>query len=114
LSEKILPGRLVRILTDRTFTSDGLTTAYSHEDGIKLYEKIDLSSYPSCRDFFGEVTNASPDDAATVIRCMGRPRQISASDKWSPYDVYEILIDGKVCQVFRHNITTDVLSDPLV
>lgn len=111
MSEKISPGRLVRILTDRTFTNDGLTTAYSHEGGIKLYEKIDLSSYPSCSDFFGEVTNVSSDDVATVIRCVGRPRQISVGDKWSSYDVYEVLIDGKVCQVFRHNITIDVLSD---
>ena len=58
--------------------------------------------------------NASPDDAATVIRYVGRPRQISVGDKWSPYDVYEILIDGKVCQVFRYNMTTDVLLDPSV
>jgi hypothetical protein len=108
LTELIQPGRLVRILTDRTFTDDGLTTAYSHKAGIKLYEKIDLSSYPSCRDFFGEVTNVSPDDLATVIKFVGRPRQISAGDKWYPYDVYEILIDGKVCQVFRNNITIDM------
>ena len=111
MSEKIQPGRQVRILPDRPFTDDGLTTALSHKSGIKLYEKIDLLSYPSCKDFFGETTDVSSSDIATIIGRIGRPQRISVGVKWSLYDVYEILIDGKVRQVFRHNIATDVPID---
>ncbi len=107
MTNEIQAGNLVRILADRPVTDDGITTAQSHHSGIILYEKIDLSNYPSYNDFFGSTSNVTSNDVATVIRYVGRPLRIRAGEKWNSYDVYEILVDGEVRQVFRNNIAKE-------
>jgi hypothetical protein len=104
LVEKIQLGQLVRILADRSFTDDGLATTVADKRGITLYEKIDLTSYPSCNDFLGRTSTATAGDVGTIIRFIGSPRNVRGGKDMSQYDVYEILIDGEFRQVFRNNI----------
>lgn len=107
--EKYTKGQLVRILvcakeyTEEGFALFGIGSGKNHLEGI-LYEKIDLLSYPSCNDFFGKQTVVRHGDLATVLSFKGRPFQFHTTSRWDCYDVYEILINGNVCQVFRYNL----------
>ena len=69
-----------------------------------FYETIDLCSYPSCNDFSGNETVVRHGDLATVLSYKGQPWQIRNSSRWDCYNVYEILINGNVCQAFKHNL----------
>jgi len=102
-------GQLVRILvcarecTEEGFALYGVDPGRDHSLAI-FYESIDLFSYPSCNDFSGKQTVVRHGDLATVLSFKGRPFQIHYSSRWDCYDVYEVLINGNVCQVFKHNL----------
>ena len=84
---------------------DGFSTSGSWIDGhIELYEFIDLETFPSLDDFHGKAIVIPDSSPATIIEHLGRPSQISRDPTWFKYDVYKILVNGHVCQVFRQNI----------
>ena len=69
-----------------------------------LYRYIDLNSWPSWNDFTGDITVVHEGDLATIMRFLGTPIRIDPKDSWHAYDVYEILIQGNLRQVFRCNL----------
>ena len=103
-------GDLVEIEVERLFTDDGLATAYTQNNGICLYEKIDLISYPSCNDFMGETIYCPPGQVGTIMRYLGRPFAVRRAGGLWMYDVYEVLVEGSIVQVFANNLqlTQDV------
>ena len=113
--DKYHRGQLVNILTEgRGFTEDGLATLMYEvgqfgDDPAVLSERIDLYQYPSCNDFHGNRTIVQHGDLATILSFVGRPSQISQEKIWDAYDVYEILVNGKICHAFKWN-----LSEPLL
>ena len=99
------PGDLVEILTDRTFTDEGLTTAHTCPDGgIILSTKIDLKAYPSYSDFSGDLLNCSRGQSGNIVKYVGRPSKIRSHENFWAYDVYEILTMGAVVQIFAANL----------
>ena len=99
------PGDLVEILTDRTASSDSITTAFTCRDGgIKLYETILAQNYPSCDDFTGSHVECMPGQTASVVRYMGRPNRIRRAYEFWEYDIYEVLTGGHQVQVFANNM----------
>ena len=106
---KYQKGQLVQIMvcarecTDEGFALYGINQDRDHSLAI-FYETIDLFSYPSCNDFKGKQTVVRHGDLATVLSYKGHPFQFQNSSRWDYYDVYEILINGEVCQAFKHNL----------
>ena len=102
-------GQLVQLdILNRCFTDDGLATVgtldvYERSHAI-IFSEISLSNYPSCNDFLGDQTVVSHGDLATVLSFKGRPYSISTSLQWGCYDVYEILINGVIREIFQFNI----------
>jgi hypothetical protein len=101
---KYQPGDLVEVLTDRTSSNDGLTVATACRDGIHLYTKIDLKSYPSCNDFFQPSVECLRKQTASVVKFIGRPQNIKSDQRLWEYDVYEILVNGFSAQAFAANL----------
>ena len=102
-------GQLVQLnILNRCFTEEGFATTgtFNLHDRSRacVYSEIRLTSYPSCNDFFGEQTVVKHGDLATILSFKGRPFCISSELRWNYYDVYEILIDGSIRDVFRFNI----------
>jgi hypothetical protein len=99
-------GQLVQIISkNRHFTEEGFSVTSSCETHqLILFEEIDLGSYPGYNDFHGKPMVVEDGEVATILRYMGRPLQISGGDKWVSYDIYEILINNHVYQVFGHNL----------
>ena len=101
------PGDLVRIVVKGLkISEDGFSMGGDVQDekSIKIYKNINLRRYPSCNDFWGVSTQVSEEDQAIIIRHVGRPDNISRDPVWFKYDVYEILINGNVFQIFAQNI----------
>ena len=102
-------GQLVRLLIkNKCYTDDGFAvietrTVPNRSEGI-IYSEISLDSYPSCNDFFGESTVVVDGDLATILSKKGRPWQINSKPQWSHYDIYEILIDGAIRNIFKFNL----------
>lgn len=101
-------GELVVLrITGRIYSDDGWMLggwAGDNIDCLKVYERISLSNFPSSNDFFGETSIARDGHVAIIMRIMGRPGCVSTRSPHSPYDVYEIMLDGATRHVFRHNI----------
>ena len=99
------PGDLVEILTDRTASSDGLTTAYTCESGgLQLYSEILIDNYPSFKDFKGPTVKCFPSQTANIVRYVGRPHKIRSDTRLWEYDVYEVLVNGYNAHVFATNL----------
>ena len=98
-------GDIVRLAVESS--RDGFSTFSRSGSEFILYETVDLATYPSCKDFLGERVKVQEGDMATVIRLIGRPEKIRAGPAWSRYDIYEIMIHGKLCHAFRQNIVHD-------
>ncbi len=107
MTTKLKPGSLVKVsLQDNAYSPAGFVTApVRGEGGILFFEHIDLGSYPSSDDFKGKSALAHEGDIATICRYIGRPAKIVHDSLFSYYDVYEILIGGKIKQAFRQNLT---------
>ncbi len=102
---KFIPGDLVEILTDRTASEDGLTTAHACSNGgIQLYSEILIENYPSFNDFIGHTVECLPGQTANIVRRVGRPHKIRSDDRLWEYDVYEVLVNGYNAQVFATNL----------
>ena len=74
------------------------------ESSTSLFEFIDLCTYPSSNDFLGKETQVSNGITATVLKYVGRPHRISRDPIWFEYDVYELLVNGNICQAFKQNL----------
>ncbi len=85
-------------------TPEGFATGRRLAGCIVLFEQINLSTYPSCFDFFGAETLAAEGTKGTVIKYIGRPDRISRDPAWFNYDVYEVLILGDIRKVFHQNM----------
>ena len=99
--------QIVKIkLSGLCYTEDGFATVSSSIDkkGIKVYEFIDLVTYPSCNDFHGDTTYVEEGQLAVIIRYIGRPNQVSKDPVWFKYDVYDVLVNGDIRQMFRQNL----------
>ncbi len=102
---RLLPGQLVVIITDGlNLTPDGFATGGNTHNGLKIFEHIDLRTFPSCYDFTGNTTNVKTGDIGTVCDYIGRPECINKNPMWFCYDIYEIFIHGDIRQIFRQNI----------
>jgi hypothetical protein len=105
VADKFKSGDLARIVVDGlSYSSDGFKMAGGKYSATSLFEFIDLATYPSFNDFLGKETYVDNGSTATVIKYIGRPLRISRDPAWFEYDVYEILVNGNVCQVFKQNL----------
>jgi len=111
IRSRLWPGQLVSITFDDEILEDMEfnTTGYQRSQHI-FFENIKLDSWPSCNDYFGIEVNVSDGDIATVMKKMGRPLQICVKPQWAIYDVYEVLVNGKICQSFRCHLLPDYYS----
>ena len=48
---KIVPGDLVKLVIKNSVSPENLTLSPNQDSSLILYEKIDLSTFPSYRDF---------------------------------------------------------------
>jgi hypothetical protein len=107
---KILkPNQPVRVVINASGinpTHNGFATYgyFSDKSKIVLYQYVDMVTYPSANDFHGESYKIDIDSVGTVICHVGRPMQISRDPTWCQFDLYEIMIQGKIVQVFRQNL----------
>ena len=100
------PGDLVAIrIGCIKYTPDGWATAGQNDEGLMIFERINLNSYPSFNDFFGGTTKVREGDIATVIKRIGRPFKITSDTSWFEYDIYEIFIKKSIRQVFKANLS---------
>ena len=101
----ISPGHVVVLSCDKLcFSKDGFAMGGIAKDGLMLYEKINMDSFPSCYDFLGQKTLVKSGDIGCIVKFIGRPWRISQNPIWFNYDIYEILIKGSIRQVFRQNL----------
>ena len=79
----------------------------AHHNGTssKLFQKIDIFTYPSSRDFFGKNIIIKEDDIAIIIKYSGRPASIKKDPEWFCYDVYQILVRGFLGEIFYQNLS---------
>ena len=100
-------GQIVRICIEGlSYTPEGFATV-GHESStrkMRIYQFIDLVTYPSCNDFHGEISTVEEGQLAVVMEYVGRPVQVKRDPIWFKYDVYDVLIDGNVRQMFRQNL----------
>jgi len=100
-------GSLVKI-NRKSISPDGLLMLGTDSNGkICIYENINLSSYPSSSDFFGNTISIDGTEIGLVVRKIGRPDKIRQDIKFSCYDVYEIIIKNKIYHAFRYNLDID-------
>ena len=100
------PGQVIKIhIDDDTYTNEGYSMCEITSSGfIKLYEKIDLSSFPGWDDYKGKSYLIKENSSGLILSLVGRPDRISEKRKWWRYDVYEIYINNRILNVFAHNI----------
>ena len=102
IRSRLWPGQLVSItFDDKLLAEVEFSTAGHHRTHRVFFERIRLDSWPSSNDYFGADIRVQEGDVATVLKGMGRPLQICVKPKWAIYDIYEVLINGNVCQAFR-------------
>ena len=103
--EKFHKGQLVKIKLGKVnWTPDGFATIRGDHTNARLFEFIDLVTYPSFNDFLGKEYEVDKNTVCTVLQYIGRPFKISKDPSWFEYDVYEILVSGNICQVFKQNL----------
>jgi len=103
--QRLKEGDLVKFNTLKTFASSGLCIARAAPDNhIKVSQKINLDAYPSYNDFSGPTFILGPEVMATVVSYVGRPWKIKKSDEFEEYDVYEVLVNDSICQIFSGNL----------
>jgi hypothetical protein len=105
LRSHLMPGQLVSVTFDKALLEDvEFSTAPIRKDHHLFFERIRLSSWPGWNDFFGSTIKVIEGDSAIIVQKLGRPFQICEHPRWAIYDVYEIMIDNRICQAFRCNL----------
>jgi hypothetical protein len=98
------PFKLVVSMEGVNPIDEGFATFNWFGKSIKLYEKVDLLSYPSMKDFQGRSFYFDIGAVGTVVKFLGRPEKIKKDPIWCKFDLYEVLIGGKIVQMFRQNM----------
>ena len=106
MSQDILPGTLCAVRLDGLiFTPDGFSTIKGEKrKRARAFETIDLFSFPSFNDFKGKNIVVREGDLVLVMKKIGRPQSIIKDPKWFQYDVYEVMIENSVVQMFKQNL----------
>tara|TARA_B100000214_G_C23937960_1_gene614125 strand:- start:1026 stop:1361 length:336 start_codon:yes stop_codon:yes gene_type:complete len=106
MSSEIQPGTICCVKLDGLiFTSEGFAMIEGEKRKMaRAYEKIDLLTFPSFNDFKGRHVIVSDGDLVMVVRKIGRPASIQNDPKWFQYDVYEVMIENSVVQMFKQNL----------
>ena len=104
--KKFSPGEIVRVkVNGLMYTPEGFAAgSKSGADGLLIFEMIDVVTFPSFNDFLGKSSLVKEGDLLTIIDYVGRPHQISKDTKWFKYDIYNVLAEGQVRQIFSQNI----------
>lgn len=107
-------GQLVKlVIKERCYTPDGFATVgtigVQDMSSAEIFCEIDLQSFPSSNDFKGDPTIVKDGDLATVLSYRGRPVQVNSGMNWDHYDVYEILVNGNICNIFQYN--TEIIPE---
>lgn len=97
----ILPGALVKLNIKKSVSPENLVLAPIENEYIKLYEKIDIKTYPGWNDFKG-YSRLFKDEILLVIAKKGRPFSFSKKEKWDLYDVYYVTYENKIYECFLH------------
>jgi hypothetical protein len=98
------PFRLVVSPEGVNPTQDGFATFRWFGKDMKLYEKVNLKDFPCLNNFKGDSFTFEIGTLGTIIRFVGRPGKIKKDPAWGKFDVYEVLISGKIVQLFRQNM----------
>lgn len=79
-----------------------ITSSHDGENSYILYSKIDLDSFPSWNDFFGEKVFVERGTSCIVIKKVGFPDAcfFYARDTDADLHVYEVLVHGKTVHAF--------------
>ena len=103
---KFVKGEILRVNVDGLlYTSEGFATGHAGScDGLLVFEFIDLTTFPSFNDFCGDTTVIKHGELITVIKYIGRPSCVSRDTQWFKYDVYDIMINGQIRQIFSQNL----------
>ena len=103
--EKFHKGQLVKIKLGKVnWTEDGFATISNTSNKAQICEFIDLATYPSFNDFLGKKYEVDKNTVCTILKYVGRPYKISRDPTWFEYDVYEVLVNGNICQIFKQNL----------
>ena len=71
---------------------------------IIVSETIDLETFPSYDDFSGKEVISEGGQTATIVSYLGRPSRIKMTQSFSEYDIYEVLINDVICNIFSVNL----------
>ena len=102
-------GDLVKLNINKNVSPEGLVLCSTTGDKITLYEKIDLETFPSYKDFKGH-TGLFESEIFLVIEKSGRPWSFKLGDDWSLYDAYTIYHGGKTYQCFAYCLEKAILN----
>ena len=101
--KEFFSGELAYISLDHVISPDGfLLLGQGFSKNYHIYETINLNNFPSCDDFVGSKIEVRDQHPVIVIEKIGRPIRINPRDEFDYYDVYEVLIDDRIFQVFRY------------
>ena len=98
---KVEPGNLVKLIINNDISPENLTLLPRSGSSVILYENIDLSTFPSYKDFKG-YSKKFRDETFLVVSKVGRPMSFSKFEQWEMYEVYEILYCSLTFHCFSH------------
>lgn len=106
LTRAFLPGDMaVLSITHKWSTSDGWAAGgTAGPQQLRLYQKIDLNSFPSHNDFIGHKRVFFCGEIVLIVGYVGRPMHCTHTKADSEYDVYEIFKEGRTYQALRWNL----------
>ena len=104
----LTPGTLVKLDVNKNVSPENLIVAPLEGGFLKLYEKIDIESYPGWQDFKGYY-RLFKNEALLVVSIKGRPYSFSPKENWSLYDVYHVVYDNKLYECFSYCL--EAISD---
>ena len=98
---KIQTGQLVTIDHMKTVSPENLSLTPTSKYGTTLYEKIDLTTFPSYRDFIGYKKDFG-EEIFLVVNLKGRPLNFNQEKHWDIYNVYSLLYENKIYECFSY------------
>jgi len=105
-TEEVSVGSLATVNCDGLqYSPEGFALGYYEATKFMLAESIELDTFPSYNDFRGRKVLVDHGELVLVTKLVGRPDQISAGDRWCAYDVFEVVVRGQKCQMFRQNLS---------